>query len=325
MLSERETRPMLCLLGGGKRGVSAARLDDPGMLYELKLDGVRIVARREGAKTKLVYRSSRDASKVYPEITEALAALPGGDFVVDGEIVALDASGRPDFELLQRRIAAEVSDVALARRAVPVAYLVFDALFVAGKDVRKLPVEARKDLVRAMLPARSIVTPHDGHVGMGKELYALCEQNGMEGVVGKRLGSPYRPAERTSDWIKWKTYKEEDFVVVGYTFGEGSRKALGALDLATYEGSRLVVRGKVGSGLGERTLELLGELLPRLVVTDVPAEGPWEKEPRAYVRPTIVVKVRYFGYSNDGHLRGPVFLGIREDATPTDCRSGPKT
>jgi len=323
MLLERETRPMLCLLAGGKKGASGARLDDPKMLYELKLDGVRIVARREGGKVKLIYRSNRDASKVYPEIQEALAALPADDFVIDGEIVALDADGKPNFELLQRRIAAEVGDVSLARRAVPVAYLVFDALVVGGEDVRKQPLEARKELVRALLPGRSIVTPHDGHVGMGRELYALCEQRGLEGVVGKRLGSPYRAGERVSDWVKWKTYKEEDFVVVGYTFGEGSRKALGALDLATYEGERLVVRGKVGSGLGEKTLELLGALLPTMVVADAPAVGPWEKEPRAYVAPKLVVKVRYFGYSTDGHLRGPVFLGIREDMAPTSCTSGP--
>lgn len=324
MLPERDTRPMLCLLAGGKKGASSARLDDPKMLYELKLDGVRIVARREGGKVKLIYRSNRDASKVYPEVAEALAALGADNFVLDGEIVAIDDEGKPNFELLQRRIAAEVGDVALARRAVPVAYLVFDALVIEGEDVRRLPLESRKELVRALLPARSIVTPHEGHVGRGKELYALCEARGLEGVVGKKLGSYYRPGERMSDWLKWKTYREDDFVVVGFTYGEGSRKALGALDLATYEGKRLVVRGKVGSGLGEKTLEILSALLATMVTKEVTAEGPWEKEPRAYVHPRLVVKVRYFGYSTEGHLRGPVFLGIREDMVPASCTSGPE-
>lgn len=324
MLSERETRPMLCLAAEGKKGKSGARLDDPRMLYELKLDGVRIVARREGGKVKLVYRSSRDATKVYPEVAEVLGTLADDAFVLDGEIVALDAEGRPSFEMLQRRIAAEVGDVPSAMRSVPVAYLVFDALFVSGQDVRKLPLESRKDLVRALLPARSIVSPHEGHVGKGRELFGLCEARGLEGVVGKRLGSPYRPGERTSEWVKWKTFHEDDFVVVGLTHGEGSRKPLGALDLATYESDgRLVVRGKVGSGIGEQGLATLSKLLFPLATKTPMAEGPWEKEPRTYVRPEVVVKVRYFGYSSDGHLRGPVFLGIREDTPPESCVSGP--
>ncbi len=325
MLPERETRPMLCLLAGGKKSGARVTLDDPEMLYELKLDGVRIVARREAGKVKLIYRSNRDASKVYPEVVEALSGLAHDAFVLDGEVVALDSEGRPSFELLQRRIAAEVGDVSAAMRGVPVAYLVFDALVVSGRDVRKQPLESRKELVRALLPSRSIVSPHEGNVGKGRELYAMCEARGMEGVVGKRLGSPYRPGERCSDWVKWKTFHENDFVVVGFTRGEGSRKALGALDLATYEGGRLVVRGKVGSGLGERALEVMERILASLTTSSPMAEGPWEKEARTYVWPRVVVKVRYFGYSTEGHLRGPVFLGLREDVTPDSCVSGPKS
>jgi bifunctional non-homologous end joining protein LigD len=324
VLSEKDVRPMLCQLADGKKGVGrSARLDDPKMLYELKLDGVRIVAMREGAKVKLIYRSSRDASKVYPEIGEALAKVSESRFVLDGEVVALGPDGRPSFELLQQRIAAEAGDVAAARKRVPVAYLVFDALSVGGEDVRKQPLEARKQLVRELLPERSIVAPHEGHVGRGRAIFDLCIERGLEGVVGKRLGSPYRPGERTSDWIKWKTYKEDDFVVVGFTRGEGSRKALGALDLASFDGDRLVVRGKAGSGLSEATLALLAPVLGALACKEPRAEGPWEREARTYVEPVLVVKVRYFGWSSDGHLRGPVFLGIREDGNPRDCRVAP--
>lgn len=326
MLSDRETRPMLCLAADAERSGARPRLDDPKRLYELKLDGARIVAKCENGKVRLVYRSSREATKVYPEVTEVLTTLASSRreaFVLDGEIVALDPEGRPSFELLQRRISAEAGDVASARRQVEVAYLVFDALMIEGRDVRALPLESRKELVRALLPARSIVSPHEGHVGRGKELFALCETRGLEGVVGKRLGSPYRPGERASDWVKWKTFHEDDFVVVGFTRGEGSRKALGALDLATYDGGRLVVRGKVGSGLGDRALDELTKLLTPLVSPSPMADGPWEKEPRTYVFPRLVVKVRYFEYSSDGHLRGPVFLGLREDVLPEACVSGP--
>ena len=320
-LAPKQRAPMLCKLATPSSG---ERLDDAGRLYELKLDGVRIVAVRDGDRVTLTYRSGRDATRVYPEVTTALAAVGEASFVLDGEIVALDAEGRPSFERLQRRIAAETGDVARAARDVPVAYLVFDALLVAGRDVRALPLEARKDLVRALLPARSLAIPHEGHVGKGAEIFALCVERGLEGVVGKRLGSPYRPGERTTDWVKWKTTREADFVVVGYTEG-GASGQLGALDLASYEGSRLVVRGKAGSGLTDALVAQLLPVLRALAVKEAPAEGPWEKEPRTYVQPRLVVSVRYGSWSSDGRLRWPVFLGIRPDLEPASCVVGPSS
>lgn len=316
-LTPKQRAPMLCKLAS-----CGERLDDPGTLYELKLDGVRIVAVRDGEHVSLTYRSGRDATRVYPEVVTALAAVAERAFVLDGEIVALDAEGLPSFERLQRRIAAETGDVARAARDVPVAYLVFDALLVAGRDVRSLPIEERKALVRALLPARSLAIAHEGHVGKGKEIFAMCEARGLEGVVGKRLGSPYRPGERTTDWLKWKTTREADFVVVGYTEG-GATGQLGALDLASYEGERLVVRGKAGSGLTGALVAQLLPVLKAMAVKEAPAVGPWEKEPRTYVQPLLVVAVRYGSWSSEGRLRWPVFLGIRPDVEPAACVVGP--
>ncbi len=313
---------MLCKLAS-RSGAAGERLDDPRYLYELKLDGVRIVAVREADQVTLTYRSARDATHVYPEVVQALRAASERAFVIDGEIVALDAEGRPSFELLQRRIAAEGGDVARACREVPIAYLVFDVLAVAGQDVRALPLEARKELVRALLPQRAIVAAHEGHIGKGSEIFALCEARGLEGVVGKRLGSPYRAGERTADWLKWKTTREDEFVVVGFTKGERGRGALGALDLASYEGDRLVVRGKVGSGMSDAALAQLLPALAARVVAEPCAEGPWDRDARTYVRPELVVKIRYHSWSSDGHLRWPVFLGLRDDVPLAACTARP--
>jgi bifunctional non-homologous end joining protein LigD len=316
----RTLSPMLC-----SQDESAARiLAQPGWLYELKLDGVRIVADKRGDAVTLSYRKKRDATKSYPEIAAALAALPEPRVVLDGEIVAFDDEGMPDFQRLAQRIHTEPG-----KGAVGVVYVVFDVLAIGDRDLRALPLEARKAILARVVPEgqKGAVRLHPTFDD-GEALFRLCHERDLEGVVAKRAGSKYRPGERSPDGVKVKHEREADFVVVGWTEGEGRRARLGALDLASYEGTELVVRGAVGSGLDERTIDVLLKRLRELEIA-TPAAAPrapgrWSPgKHRRYVKPEIVVSVRYMSFTPEGVLRFPVFRGVRADLRPEDCTTRP--
>lgn len=312
--------PMLC-------GGATPALDDPSLLYELKLDGVRILAEKEGPAVRLRYRSGRDATASYPEIARALASLSAERVVLDGEIVAFDEGGRPSFQRLGRRIhLTRASDVRRAVYEVPVVYVVFDLLALGEHDLTSLPLEERKRFLRELCPGSGVFRVLDHLVGSGSALLDFCRAQKLEGLIAKRRKSLYIPGpRRTDDWLKVKCERDEDFVIVGYTVGEGARRELGALDIATYEGDRLVVRGKVGSGLDDATVELLLARLGPLVTTTPTAEGDYQPAPkgRTHVRPELVTNVRFLGWSEDGHARFPVFRGLREDLPPTACTAIP--
>ncbi len=319
----RRIAPMLCAQDDTKETI----LSRPGWVYELKLDGVRIIADKHGDRVSLAYRKARDATLTYPEIAEALRLLGERRLVLDGEIVAFDEGGKPNFQRLARRIhLSSDRDVYLARRAVPVSYVVFDVLAVGAYDVRKLPLASRRELLELALagvddgPVRAHPQLDDG-----KALFALCREHGLEGVVAKRVESIYRVGERSADWVKVKCDRDDELVVIGWTKGEGRRQRLGALDLGAYADGELVVRGRVGSGLDEATIDVLLERMAPLAVDAPVARGKYERKAgRTHVRPEIVVSVRYLGWSDEGMLRFPVFRGVRDDVPPDECRCGPK-
>lgn len=310
--------PMLCATSG-------AELDEADRVYELKLDGVRIVADRRGEGVTLRYRHGRVATASYPEVARAVRALPGQRVVLDGEIVAFDASGRPSFQRLGPRIhALRAQDVERARAEVPVVYLVFDLLAIGERDLRGLPLRARKRLLSQLVRGRGLVRTLDHIEGRGAALFDLCQEQGLEGVVAKRADSLYRPGpRRTEDWVKLKCEREEDFVVVAWEPGRGKRRSLGALWVASFEGERLVTRGKVGSGFDGRTIEILLGELARLSEPEPVVELRGDANDPQPVRPELVVGVRFIGWSDDGSLRHPVFRGIRDDVVPSECRAQP--
>lgn len=315
-----DEEPMLAALSG-------ARLDDPERLYELKLDGVRVVADRRGNDVTLRYRSGRPCSVSYPEIVRAVRALPGERVVLDGEIVAFDEQGRPRFQRLAPRIhARRPMDVARAVDEVPVVYLVFDLLALGGRDLTGLPLFERKALLAELVRGRGLVRVLDHIEGRGQELFALCEANGLEGLVAKQKHSPYRFGPRRGEaWVKIKCEQEDDFVVVGWIAGRGARERLGSLSVAAYRGDALVYRGRVGSGFDQRTVAALLGQLEALEVSSSPLTGPVPEETREarWVRPELVVNVRHMGYSDDGRLWHPVFRGVRADVAPKACTAGP--
>lgn len=317
----RSLTPMLC-------SSSKVDLDDPERLYELKLDGVRIVADRRGDGVVLRYRHGRAASVSYPEIARAVRALAPDRLVLDGEIVAFDDAGKPRFQRILPRIQAlRPHDVLRASAEIPVVYLVFDVLQIGRRDLRSLPLSARKTLLARILRGRGYVRALDHLDGRGSALFALCKSEKIEGIVGKRASSTYRPGpKRSDDWVKVKCDRDDEFVIVGWEEGRGSRGKLGALRIASYDGERLLIRGRVGSGMDQ---SLLGSLLAELESIEVGAatsEGeltPAAKGKLHHVRPELVCGVRFLGWSDDGHLREPVFLGLRHDIDPRACSAGP--
>ena len=313
--------PMLCSLTG-------ADLHDETRLYELKIDGVRIVADKHERAVALRYRNGRPASSSYPEIARAVAALSPGRVVLDGEVVASDEEGRPSFQRIAPRIHAERPlDVRAAMNETPVSYLVFDLLALNDFDLRALPLVARKSLLMKLIRGRGYVRALDHLEGDGRPLFELCRVQRLEGVVAKRAESPYRHGpRRTEDWVKIKAERDDEFVVIGYMPGKGTRGTLGALCVASYSGEQLVYRGRVGSGLDAAMLKSLTRELEARKIGDFPARGvlPEDAKGATWVRPELVVSVRFLGFTEgEVRLRAPVFRGLRNDIAPRDCRAAP--
>jgi bifunctional non-homologous end joining protein LigD len=318
--AERLT-PMLCATEGG-------RLDDEGRVYELKIDGVRIVADRHERAVALRYRNGRSATAAYPEIARAVAALAPERVVLDGEIVAFDVEGRPTFERLGPRIQAERPlDVLRAQAEVPVTYLVFDILAIGDLDLTGLPLLRRKELLSEVVRGRGFLRALDHLEGSGEALFQFCREQRLEGVVSKKKMGPYKPGpQRTDDWIKIKCDRDDEFVVIGWMPGKGARARLGALCVATYGSKGLTYRGRVGSGLDEATIDALEPRLGELAVDAFPGVGevPEEAKGARWVKPELVVSVKFLGFTPDSHLRHPVFRGIRADIEPSACRAMPQ-
>jgi bifunctional non-homologous end joining protein LigD len=315
------TEPMLC-----------ANTEAPhrraGWIYELKLDGGRILADKQGGAVSLFYRRSRSATQDFPEVVRAVKALPCPRVVLDGEVVLFDENGRPSFQNLSGRFhLSKAHDALIQSMKAPVAYLVFDLLSIGSRDVRALPLATRKSLLRDLVKGRGVVRVLDHLEEDGRPLYEFCRKERLEGMVAKRADSKYVAGpRRTGDWVKIKCERDDEFVVIGWTGGEGIRAGMGALDLASFdENGTLVARGKVGSGLDERSIDQLLERLRPLVTASSPAQGDLEPAPRGrtFVRPEIVVSVRYIGWTGEARLRHPVFRGIRPDVPPAECRAAP--
>ena len=289
-------------------------------LFEIKYDGVRVLATRDGDEIELRGRSGQLVTMRYPEVTAALRALPVEHFMLDGEIVALDAQGRSSFQRLQERMGlTRAADVERARGEVPVSAVLFDALALDGRDLRRLPLAARKECLRLLVPPRGVVYFGDHVLEHGAEfLSTVCEQ-GLEGVVAKRRESRYT-AGRSREWLKIKCQLRRPFVVGGYTVPQGTRAHFGALHLGLYDGGELVYVSKVGTGFDVRTLK---DISARLRQLERPSSPFARRSPAGrghhWVEPRLVAEVRFGEWTRDGGIRHPSFVELRDDKRPEDC------
>jgi bifunctional non-homologous end joining protein LigD len=294
---------------------------DPRWLFEIKYDGVRVLAARDDARVALYGRAGQDFTARYPEVVTALRALPLTRFVLDGEVVALDEAGRPSFQRLQNRMhLTRPADVERARSTVPVSAVFFDALALDGRDLRRLPLLERKACLALAVPARGVIRYGDHVVERGEAFYEAADEQRVEGVLAKRLDSRYTGG-RTREWLKIKCHRRQEFVIGGWTDPQGARGLFGALHLGVYEDGRLVYVAKVGTGFDETTLREVWEKLQPLVRPTSPfVTGTPIGRGHHWVEPSLVCEVRFTEWTHEGGVRHPAFLGLRDDKRPDDCR-----
>ncbi len=326
-------RALLERTGAPRRDVSprtapvmlATLVDRPfsgaGWLFEPKYDGVRLLAFRDGARIELYMRSGQEVTGRYPELVQALRALPLARFLIDGEIVALDQAGRPSFQRLQARMGlTRPADVEQARALVPVSGVFFDVLALDGRDLRALPLSERKACLALLLPPRGVLSYGEHVPEGGEEFFQACCAQRLEGVVAKKADSRY-VSGRSRDWLKIKCQQRQEFVIGGYTEPQGSRGYFGALHLGLYEGDRLVYVSKVGTGFDAKALELVwARLTPLRRPTSPFAAGTPTGRGHHWVEPKLVCEVRFTEWTDDGGLRHPAFLGLRDDKPARACR-----
>jgi bifunctional non-homologous end joining protein LigD len=295
--------------------------DDERWGYEIKWDGVRAIALCRTGKVTLQSRSLRDITAQYPEIAAVALELEGREAALDGELVAYDDDGRPSFQRLQRRMhVASAAEVRKRRADVPVTYVIFDLLHLDGESLLTLPYEERRERLEALaLSGESWQTP-SYHRGDGAAMLEASQARGLEGVVAKRLTSPYRPGKRGRDWLKVKNFRGQEIVIGGWLPGKGRREGeIGSL-LAGYhdEEGRLKFAGKVGTGFSEAELRRLGELLRPLRRETSPFEGRQPERAAIFAEPVLVAEVDFAEWTTAGTMRHPAYKGLRDDKDPRD-------
>ena len=254
--------PMLAQIGKG------APPSGDEWLYEIKWDGVRALCYLDDGQMRMVTRNGNRMDRQYPELSILPHQIHAKQAILDGEIAALDAKGVPSFEKLQQRImVADAGAIALLTRHHPVVLFLFDLLYVDGYDLRGTPLEERKRLLKELLKPNDVIRYSEHFAGAGVDLLAAAKQQGIEGVVGKRASSLYE-ARRSGDWVKYKVFNSDSFVLCGFTKGE--RDLFGALVLGIYDHGRLTWAGNVGTGFDRKTMQTIHDRLAPLGCRKVP-------------------------------------------------------
>jgi bifunctional non-homologous end joining protein LigD len=297
--------------------------DETGWAYEIKWDGVRVITAIEGDRVRLRSSRGNDITGRYPEVHELARALEGHTVVLDGEVVAFDDDGRPNFGRLQTRMhVASAAEVRRRAESVPITYVVFDLLHLDGHDVMPLPYLERRRLLTELVPDDGCWTVPKHRESDGAALLDAVRERGLEGIMAKRVDSPYLAGKRSSAWIKVKARLRQEFVVGGWQPGERGRAGqIGSLLVGVYEHGVLRYTGKVGTGFSMRELDRLAELLEPLAIAESPFDPP-PPRPIArvahYVTPELVAEVEFGEWTSESILRHPSYLGLRDDKSPTD-------
>ncbi|HEV8228913.1 MAG TPA: DNA ligase D, partial [Candidatus Limnocylindria bacterium] len=296
--------------------------DSPEFAFEPKWDGVRTVAFVDGGVVRLQTRNLLDCTAQYPEAHQIAEAMTGGyQAIVDGEVVALDERGVPSFQRLQPRMhQRSETELRRLRKTTPVIYEVFDLLWLDGEDLARRPLRERQRRLDEVLTPMGAIRRSEQFIGTGLALFEAAKEQGIEGIIAKRLDSPYTQS-RSAAWVKIKAFRTMECVVGGWTEGQGGRSnTLGALLLGVYRDGKLMPVGHVGSGFDERTLkELLATLRERQSPTMPFAVRPAANQPAHWCLPELVCEVQYGEVTREGTLRHPTYRGLRADVDPKEC------
>lgn len=294
--------------------------------YEIKWDGMRLVVAVDDGTVRLTSANGKDATASYPELA-GLGEAIGVDAVLDGEVVAFDDAGRPDFGRLQQRMHVSNPRHAAERAAsVPVVLCLFDLLALDGNDLTGLPLRDRRRLLEDLVDAGShwqVPAWHDD----GQALLDAATERGLEGIVAKRTDSRYVSGGRTREWVKVKVRRRQEFVVGGWGAGEGGRSGrIGGLLVGYHDdpGGPLRFAGRVGSGLSDREIDVLHDLFVPIDTSPFDPEPPLDQRRAVtWVAPEIVVEVAFAEWTGEGRLRHPTYAGRRTDVDPGDVTATP--
>jgi bifunctional non-homologous end joining protein LigD len=284
--------------------------DDKAWVFERKWDGFRLITEKRGHTLRLWSRNGIDATTRYAVLLPALQKIEGS-CVIDGELCALDAHGRSRFQLLQN---------ALNKKA-RLLYVVFDALFVGGKDIRKKPLLERKKILKALLACDPLLRYSEHVAEFGIREFARAQRAHEEGVIAKRAAGLYYSGKRTREWLKFKAVHEQEVVIVGYTEPRRSRKYFGSLALAVRDKAKKcwVYAGHVGTGFNEAMLKSLYGKMQSLRTSKKPFDQKVKYENETtWLIPRLVGEVKFTEWTRDGEMRHPAFLGLRTDKKALD-------
>jgi DNA ligase D-like protein (predicted ligase) len=307
MASQLIRRPQPSWIDPMLATLTEERFSDKDWIFEKKLDGVRALAFRRGNEVQVLSRNQLSFNRSYSEIVANLQKQKCRSFIVDGEIVALDA-GISSFAKLQQR----------GMRTTRTYYFIFDLLYFDGKDTRQLPLLERKRLLRKALTFNQTVRYVTHKATNGEAYYEKACKEKWEGIIAKRAMSPY-VSGRSRDWLKFKCSMQQEFVIVGYTDPEGQRSGFGALLVGYYSGGQLMYAGKVGTGYTTQTLNSLSKQFMKLERSTPVTKGiGLPKKNVHWLEPVLVAQIGFSEWTDDGKLRHPRFLGIRTDKAPTE-------
>jgi bifunctional non-homologous end joining protein LigD len=328
-LSAARTEPMPDFIPPMLATLADGAFDDPAWLFELKWDGYRVQAVVRDGQVRLWTRKRVDAATYFPDLAAETGWIAAREAIVDGEVVALDADGRPDFSLLQDRTglrglqgSARRPDRAPRhatpdeRRAIPLAYMVFDLLFLDGRSLLDVPLEQRKRALRGILLPHASVRYASHVITDGVDFTNAASQRGLEGVMAKRRDSAYQPGRRSREWLKIKLRREQELVVVGWLPGQGSHKDLGSLIVAVNRDGQLRHAGQVGSGIDRRRRRELLDAMEQIRRESSPLADPPPLADARWVEPRIVIAAEFAEWTSDELLRQPAFKGIVIDRDP---------
>jgi bifunctional non-homologous end joining protein LigD len=302
--------------------------DGADWLFEIKWDGYRAVAFIADGKVRLISRNQNELTPRYPELEDLPRSVQAKTAILDGEVVALDDQGRPSFSLMQQRTGFRPG----GRRgpinaSVPVLYYAFDLLYLDGYDLRKLPLHERKKKLASIVVAGDALRFSDHYEQQGMALFEIAREKGLEGIVAKKRDSVYQE-RRTSDWLKIKIRRRLECVIGGYTVPKGSRTDFGSVVLGLYDKQgRLIHVGQAGSGFTHKSLGEIMKVLKKIETDKEPFYGEVEALRKVFwVKPELVAEIEYTEWTEGAigsgvpKLRAPVFLGLRDDKEPKECR-----